>query len=501
MLISRRPRGGGYGRGAPSNRFTRSWPRFALLVLGIASLLPTGCASFRDPCGGGPFSNCRLFNGGLFQRRTVVATPFASDACGEPFLSVPVETGPGFGAPATVIPAPAAIDLMPAPIESEMLEPIPAPALGTTPTSGRSSPSESNQKTLYETLKPNGGTTTSRPIGSEREPGTMTSTLSSDPLGPLLNLPPLTASSGPESTVSPPVPVGAEPADLALDTHQDSVSRLATTTEELPPRPVESGPISLAPGIARFKVVEAQLAGGSLPNSSGWAFLAEKGYRTALDLRERGKVAPGDDSAALHAGLRYVALPVTPETIGDDLLERFKQEISMADGRPLYFFDDDGARATILWFLKLVVNDGLDPQAALREADELGPKIPEYWLAANVYLNERQAAASRTRTIEAPEAVTPPNGSIPTVELPETFAPDQVFAPEALAPRTDPLAFDSPDFDETRWRPMAAMLLTGLSLPLAYIGRGAFSGRTFRRLTSLPAPVRRRLSLPAKSDA
>ncbi len=77
---------------------------------------------------------------------------------------------------------------------------------------------------------------------------------------------------------------------------------------ELPPRPVDAGPVSLAPGIARFKVVEPQLAGGSLPSPTGWSFLAEKGYKTALDLRERSEVHPGDDAAALHVGLRYVAL-------------------------------------------------------------------------------------------------------------------------------------------------------------------------------------------------
>lgn len=173
----------------------------------------------------------------------------------------------------------------------------------------------------------------------------------------------------------------------------------------------------------------------------------------------------------------------------------------MSDARPLYFFDDDGARSAILWFLKLVVNDGVDPLSASREVNELGPKTPEYWLAAHVYLNARQADSNRSRAIEPPAPIEPPLPAVEPATSVPGLGPDDVFAPEALVPEDGPLAATASGIDETRWRPLAAMLLTGLSLPLAYVSRSALSGRTLRRLASLPAPARRLLSLPAKSDA
>lgn len=198
MFTSRRPQGGGFGRGAPSYRWKRGRRKLALLVLGIASMLPSGCASFGNPCGGGLLSNCNLFNGGLFRRNTVVAAPLVTDTCGEPFLSVPVDAAPAFGAPLEVIPAPAApVDVL----EGDPLTPIPAPAVGTSPTSGLSTPTQSNQRTLYETLKPPGGTTTSRQSDPQRDQGALTSTpTSSDAVAPLLNLPPLPVFTAPTPT-------------------------------------------------------------------------------------------------------------------------------------------------------------------------------------------------------------------------------------------------------------------------------------------------------------
>ncbi|MBV8309418.1 MAG: hypothetical protein JO344_03355, partial [Planctomycetaceae bacterium] len=64
---------------------------------------------------------------------------------------------------------------------------------------------------------------------------------------------------------------------------------LATTSQPVPEPASTAGG---APGIAQFAAVDLKLAGGSVPSPAGLDWLAEKGYRTLLDLRESSEVSP-----------------------------------------------------------------------------------------------------------------------------------------------------------------------------------------------------------------
>ena len=55
-------------------------------------------------------------------------------------------------------------------------------------------------------------------------------------------------------------------------------------------------------------------------------------------------------------------------------------------------------------------------------------------------------------------------------------------------------------FENTAWRPLAAMIVTGLTFPLAYWTRSVMPTIVSRTLASLPAPGRRLRSLPRELD-
>jgi protein tyrosine phosphatase (PTP) superfamily phosphohydrolase (DUF442 family) len=257
-----------------------------------------------------------------------------------------------------------------------------------------------------------------------------------------------------------------------------------------PPQPADAQPPSLAEGIARFKVVEPQLAAGSAPSAAGWAFLVEKGYRTVLDLRPRAEVRPGDDAAASHAGLRYVVLPVTPETLDAVTVTRFEEEIVLAGNRPLFFFDTDGSRPAALWRLHLLARGTSEAEADAAGA-EIGPSEPRLNEAVARYL-----AARKPKTAAVGPQPDPP--AEPVAEPAVTLAPDLPAVPPPIGPVAAAEPEPAPTSDPTAWRPYAAMLLTGLSVPLAFFGRTALGAVRFRR-ASLPAPAPRRLALPPSS--
>lgn len=455
-----------FGRAAPPRRIRA---RGGLLALALLTLLAGGCASLGvgNPCGGAGYgggSRCGLLKGCKLRlrnpfRRDVMVT----DPCGEPGLGIPMDAGPTV-IPGAVIPAPGAT----APAEEiPALEPAPTGSTAT-PTTGQTSP---NRKTLYETQKPAGGAVTSRrsasaPLATAARPS------SGD--DPVIELPPLSApaTEDPTPPVAPPAEAVQAPGELA-------------------PTPADAQPVSLTEGIARFKVVEPQLAAGSLPRPSGWAFLVEKGYRTVLDLRPRDEAKPGEDAAASHVGLRYVILPMTPQTLDPTGVARFEEEIAQSGNRPLFFFDTDGTRAAALWRLHLMTQGTSEADARAAVA-EIGPSNPAWDEALSRYRASRQprsaavGPAPAAPVVDAPAAVPPP---APIPAFPVLPARVARIEYEPGAPTAD---------DPTAWRPYAAMLLTGLSVPLAFFGRTALGSVNLRR-ASLPAPAHQPKSLPRSS--
>ncbi len=291
MLTSRRICFGGLGPPAQAGR--AFWPRVGVVLLALTALCLEGCSTLglgqtANACGNESWlSKCRLTR--MFRRDVIVTNGGCTTGgcAGEPVLSAPVVAAPLVTAPSAVVtPAPVLTPSTPAGEEApRSLEPAIPPAESTAPAGEKTGTTSLNHKALYETQRPASGATTSR------RPSAMSSTQtarSPDKEDPLIDLPPLSALAEPMKSHTPPVPPAAEPlAAVPAPTPAPSPSRPAVLTAESPPKPPAQA-LSLAEGIARFKVVRPQLAGGNLPTEAGWSFLVEKGYKTVLDLRPRG---------------------------------------------------------------------------------------------------------------------------------------------------------------------------------------------------------------------
>jgi protein tyrosine phosphatase (PTP) superfamily phosphohydrolase (DUF442 family) len=332
----------------------------------------------------------------------------------------------------------------------------------------------------------------------------------------LSELPPITATmdSGPPLASSLPEEAGPAPAaSVAVKTGGASAPAPAEADApehiEPPPQPT-AGSLGAAPGISRFKAVRSGLAGGGVPNAEGWAWLASLGYKSVLDLRERSEVQPADLAEIDQNGLIRISLPVSLATFDEKHLEQFENLVSQQGLRPLYFFDADGVRSAALWYVHHVDSGEVDSQEAARIASEIGKIDQKYWVAATALLARRQPSATPTTTPTAadpappnipapddvpaaapePQAETPPDSTLAVAQAPAS--PPEPTEPPAPAPPTS--------YDSTAWRPYAAMILTGLGMPLAYFGRSALVNLGSSVRASLPGPARSPKSLPSASD-
>jgi len=481
-----------------------------------------------------------------------VAAPAATVVPGPPAY-----VGPAVGTPSSVPPAPQS--------GSEQLDPVPNSRIEGRPSSGAGSQSSTVPgKTSYQTRRSDpltrvtrqrsddlARTTISTPAPTSRSAQASRLDQQEDPLD---HLPPLDLPGEVTRSATPPRPPAAERETKPVDAAKTS-ARLESSPSESElevaaisaPAPDPSPSASDGPGVARFVAVDLKLAGGSAPTTAGLKWLSEKGYRTLLDLRETSEVPPTFITEVTNRGLRYIALPFSRKSIDRDHVTRFNFEMAAADSRPLFFFDSDGSSAGALWYIRRVVVDRVDQQIARREAEELGLSDQTYWLAAADYiatasgtpakaasspaavrpapaaakgaaLAPSKALDSATRGTAAVDATNPPPqktasppATVPTalktqtapVSVAQTTAgppapPEQKTLIPVQAPTSPEPPFSS---DPNAWRPLAAMVVTGLSLPLAFCCRTIVPSMVAKALASLPAPGLRPKSLPSRSDA
>jgi hypothetical protein len=144
----------------------------------------------------------------------------------------------------------------------------------------------------------------------------------------------------------------------------------------------------------------------------------------------------------------------------------------------------------------------VDEKTAKQEAKDLGLSVHSTWLAAITYVDTLatvKPTSAQGKEAAAGKAAAQPTGTpeAPRSAVPESSKPKS--STTAAAPPT-PLNESAPS-DPTAWRPIAAMVLTTLGLPLAYWGRSVVSLGFSPKKASLPGAGPSRRSLPGASDA
>ncbi len=192
-----------------------------------------------------------------------------------------------------------------------------------------------------------------------------------------------------------------------------------------------------------------------------------------------------------------------------------------------------------LWYIRRLTVDGVDSQAAKHEADELEAVDKDFWAATTAYLNQAKPSSAPAPAASSPVAPDPkdakPNPSAaaaqPAVALgraprlcrtaeSEPAAPTAVATGRASAcpegrgptrppPRRSPRSLrrrsetqeqlEPRPRDTTVWRTCAAMVVTGLGVPLAYWSRSSLDSLRTMARASLPGPEPKSKSLPPAS--
>ncbi len=147
-------------------------------------------------------------------------------------------------------------------------------------------------------------------------------------------------------------------------------------------------------GIPQFAPVKEGVATGLRPSYlEGLDWLAARGYRVVLHLRQPNDVISADKQQVERHGMKYLSLEVTPQSL-KETLDQFNSIVGDSANLPLFVYDKDGLVAGTLWYLHFRTVERLADDKARAKAVPLGLQVEQnesnrsLWLAIQKVLEQ-----------------------------------------------------------------------------------------------------------------
>lgn len=160
-----------------------------------------------------------------------------------------------------------------------------------------------------------------------------------------------------------------------------------TGAQGAPPAEDEAAPY----GIYRAAEVEPGLLSAGQPTAEQLNELARAGFRTVLDLRGPDEDRGMDEAAVVEgAGMTYVSIPVTAETLAEDATFRSFFEAFATAERPVVVHCRSANRVGALYAAYLAAEEGVSVEEALDRGRDAGLRSEELAARVRAYLGARQ---------------------------------------------------------------------------------------------------------------
>ncbi len=122
--------------------------------------------------------------------------------------------------------------------------------------------------------------------------------------------------------------------------------------------------------VTNYNRATTQVATGGKLNEGGVQELAEKGFKTIIDLRTEAEGTLTEKQAVEAAGMRYINIPVTSAGINDEQLAAFNSMIEQA-ATPVLLHCALGNRVGAMW-TAYRLSKGIAPDIAFEEGRTAG---------------------------------------------------------------------------------------------------------------------------------
>jgi len=122
--------------------------------------------------------------------------------------------------------------------------------------------------------------------------------------------------------------------------------------------------------IPSYRRIRPDLATGGTPTEAGLSRLHDLGFRIVIDLRAKAEGTAAEEAAVTAAGLRYVSVPVTPDTFRREDVEAVAKVLDDFERGPVLLHCASGNRVGGMWTVLQVLRG-----RAYADAEAEGRKI------------------------------------------------------------------------------------------------------------------------------
>lgn len=142
----------------------------------------------------------------------------------------------------------------------------------------------------------------------------------------------------------------------------------------------------IAPTMENAQCPLEGVATAAQPSGEHLGNMAEAGYRAVLDLRTPEEPRGLDESEAVRdAGMEYVNIPVSPDTLDDETFGRFRELMNDPGRRPILVHCSSANRVGALLMPYLTLDEGRSTEEAARIARQIGLRSDELEQKARQY--------------------------------------------------------------------------------------------------------------------
>ena len=141
-------------------------------------------------------------------------------------------------------------------------------------------------------------------------------------------------------------------------------------------RPAPFVPETVEPSlIPNYTRLRSDLAAAGQPTETGLQRLREMGFRVVIDLRAPSEGTAAEEAAVKAAGLRYVSVPVTPETFRREDVEAVARILDERGRGPVLLHCSSSNRVGAVWAV-LQSTKGRTYEEAEAEGRKAGLRSP-----------------------------------------------------------------------------------------------------------------------------
>lgn len=138
-------------------------------------------------------------------------------------------------------------------------------------------------------------------------------------------------------------------------------------------------PLDALSGVANACQALPNVITGGQPTAEQLEALKAAGGAVILDLRDPMEQRPFDEPAkAAELGLKYVNVPISPGATGDDKMETILRTLRESGDKPVFFHCGSGNRVGGAMLAHLMLDHGMQEEAAVTQAMRIGLRSAEY---------------------------------------------------------------------------------------------------------------------------